>query len=114
MIQDFPGNYTDYRIYENSKAPEVKTETSTEPKVKNSWKKDNKAALSYNEQKEFNRIERDLKKLELQKKEIEELFAQGNLEGDKINEESQKLQKIIQDIEDNEMRWLELSEKMEG
>ncbi len=114
VIQDFPGNYTDYRIYESSKEPEVKIETLTEPKVKNSWKKDNKTALSYNEQKEFNRIERDLKKLELRKKEIENLFAQGDLEGDKINEESQKLQKIIQDIEDNEMRWLELSEKMEG
>ncbi|MEW7279521.1 ABC-F family ATP-binding cassette domain-containing protein [Aquimarina sp. 2201CG1-2-11] len=114
VIQDFPGNYTDYRIYESSKEPEVKIETPTEPKVKNSWKKDNKTALSYNEQKEFNRIERDLKKLELRKKEIENLFAQGDLEGDKINEESQKLQKIIQDIEDNEMRWLELSEKMEG
>ncbi len=115
VIQDFPGNYTDYRIYESSKAPEVKkAEDNSQPKAKNSWKKDNKAALSYNEQKEFNRIERDLKKLELQKKEIETIFAEGNLEGDKINEESQKLQKIIQDIEEFEMRWLELSEKMEG
>ncbi|MCK8522677.1 ABC-F family ATP-binding cassette domain-containing protein [Aquimarina sp. D1M17] len=113
IIQDFPGNYTDYRVYENSAAPEKTNTENTEPKAKKTWKKDNKAALSYNEQKEFNRIERDLKKLEIQKKEIEALFAEGKLEGDQINEESQKLQGIINQIEEHEMRWFELSEKME-
>ncbi len=116
VIQDFPGNYTDYRIYEDSKAPKEKEKTieTSETKGKNTWKQETKVALSYNEQKEFNRIERDLKKLELQKKEIEKLFEDGNLDGDKINDESQKLQKIIDQIEESEMRWLELSEKMEG
>ncbi len=113
-IQDFPGNYTDYRIYEDSKEPEVTKSEHIEAKAKNTWKKDNKTALSYNEQKEFNRIERDLKKLEIQKKEIENLFAEGTLPEEKINEESLKLKNIIQQIEDGEMRWLELSEKMEG
>ncbi|WP_109851887.1 ABC-F family ATP-binding cassette domain-containing protein [Aquimarina sp. AU58] len=113
-IQDFPGNYTDYRIYEDSKEVEVKTsDTTADTKVKNTWKKDNKAALSYNEQKEFNKLERELKKLELQKKEIENLFAEGNLNEERINTESKKLQKIIQEIEENETRWFELSEKME-
>ncbi len=112
-IQDFPGNYTDYRIYEDSKEVEIKTSDTTEIKAKNTWKKDNKAALSYNEQKEFKKIERELKKLELQKKEIENLFAEGNLDEENINTESKKLQKIIQEIEENEMRWFELSEKME-
>ncbi len=117
LIEDFPGNYSDYRSYETSREPaktKVVIESSAEPKTKNNWKKDTKVALSYHEQKEYNRIERDLKKLELQKKEIELVFAQGTLEGDQINEESQKLQKIINDIEEKEMRWLELSEKMEG
>ena len=114
IIQDFPGNYSDYRVYESSKEPEVKvSESTTETKTKNTWKKDNKAGLSYNEQKEFNRIERDLKKLELQKKEIENMFVDGNLDAEKINEESLKLKKIIQEIEEGEMRWLELSEKLE-
>ncbi len=111
-IQDFPGNYTDYRIYENSSTPEVSITENLEPKAKKTWKKDPKAGLSYNEQKEFNRIERDLKKLELQKKEIETLFAEEHMDGEKINEESQKLQKIIEQIEENEMRWFELSEKI--
>ncbi|MBW1298837.1 ABC-F family ATP-binding cassette domain-containing protein [Aquimarina litoralis] len=113
IIEDFPGNYSDYRVYENSRTPEKPQTDDKEPKAKSSWKKDNKSALSYNEQKEYSRIERDLKKLELQKKEIEELFTSGNLDEDKINEESAKLKEIIDAIEEKEMRWLELSEKME-
>ncbi|MFD2561681.1 ABC-F family ATP-binding cassette domain-containing protein [Aquimarina rubra] len=113
VIEDFPGNYSDYRAYENSREPEKVKTPDAEPKTKTSWKKDNKTALSYNEQKEYNRIERDLKKLEIQKKEIEALFNSGALEGDKINEESAKLKGIIDAIEEKEMRWLELSEKME-
>ena len=113
-IEDFPGNYTDYRVYENSKEPEPKKSEDAEPKQKKSWKKDESSGLSYNEQKEYSRIERDLKKLELQKKEIESLFVDGNLTPEQINEESEKLQEIISKIEENEMRWFELSEKMEG
>ncbi|WP_108866984.1 ABC-F family ATP-binding cassette domain-containing protein [Aquimarina aquimarini] len=113
VIQDFPGNYTDYRIYENSKEPTAKISETTEAKTKNTWKKDNKAALSYNEQKEYNKIERELKKLELQKKDIENLFVDGSLNEEEINSESQKLQDIIQKIEENELRWFELSEKLE-
>jgi len=113
-IQDFPGNYTDYRVYESSKAPEPSgIEEQSESKSKKTWKKDPKKRLSFNEQKEFNRIERDLKKLELQKKEIEELFVNNTLDTDKINSASQKLKKIIEQIEENEMRWFELSELME-
>ena len=117
IIEDFPGNYSDYRVYETSRIPEKKknnTQDTDNPKVKNNWKKDTKVTLSYNEQKEHSKIERELKKLERNKKEIEVLFAEGKLEGDQINEESQKLQKIIEEIEEKEMRWLELSEKMEG
>ncbi|MBP2832265.1 ABC-F family ATP-binding cassette domain-containing protein [Aquimarina sp. U1-2] len=113
IIQDFPGNYTDYRVYEGSKTPETSTLKEEDSKPKKTWKKDNKAGLSYNEQKEFNRIERELKKLELRKKEIELIFEKGTLDANKINEESQKLQHIIQQIEEKEMRWLELSELLE-
>ncbi|MFC5046649.1 ABC-F family ATP-binding cassette domain-containing protein [Aquimarina hainanensis] len=114
IVQDFPGNYTDYRVYENSKSPEQpsKEEIKT-PKTKNNWKKDANSKLSYNEQKEYNRIERDLKKLELQKKEIENKFLEEHLDTDTIRKESEKLKVIINDIEEKEMRWLELSEKMD-
>ncbi len=115
VIEDFPGNYTDYRVYEGSR-PVEKTSPDTEntTKEKKNWKKDNKPTLSYNEQKEYNRIEQDLKKLERKKKEIEALFLDGSLDNDAINDHSQKLQKIINEIEEKEMRWFELADKLEG
>ncbi|WP_378185223.1 ABC-F family ATP-binding cassette domain-containing protein [Aquimarina sp. W85] len=115
VIEDFPGNYTDYRIYEDSKTPEITTSEHDETpvKTKNSWKKETSTSLSYNEQKEFNRIERDLKKWELKKSELEKLFLDTSLSQEQINDASSELQKIIQSIEEGEIRWLELSEKME-
>ncbi len=119
VIEDFPGNYTDYRVYENSREPakpklKVEKEKETVVAEKKSWKKENSPKLSYNEQKEYAKIEREIKKLEFQKKELEALFLTGTLEGDAINEASQKLQKILKDIETREERWLELADKMEG
>ncbi len=115
LVEDFPGNYTDYRIYESSKVAEKAIpEQTIEAKTKNNWKKESKVTLSYNDQKEFKRIESDLKKLENQKKKIENLFVTENLDQDRIAEESKKLKVIIDNIEEKEIRWLELSEKMEG
>ena len=113
-VENFPGNYTDYRIYEDSKAPESDTEAEDKKEKKN-WKKDSsKAALSYNEQKEFNNLESKIKSLEFDKKEIEQKFLNPDLTQDQITELSAKIQKIMDSIEEKEMRWLELSEKMEG
>ena len=117
IIEDFPGNYSDYRAYEsstNSKAtPEIKE--STEPKQdKNSWKREQQSnALSFNEQKEFQKIERELKKLERKKNDLEKLFTTENFEGDQLIEKSNELGKITESIEEKEMRWMELAEKME-
>ena len=113
-VENFPGNYTDYRIYEDSKAPESDTDAEDKKEKKN-WKKDSsKAALSYNEQKEFNNLESKIKSLEFDKKEIEHKFLNPDLTQDQITELSAKIQKIMDSIEEKEMRWLELSEKMEG
>ncbi|MCX2680221.1 ABC-F family ATP-binding cassette domain-containing protein [Galbibacter sp. EGI 63066] len=112
-IEDFPGNYTDYRAYESSSIPET-TENNSETNTKKTWKKDANSMLSYEEQKEFKRLERDIKKLEENKKEIEALFATGELEGDAIDEQSVKLQEIINSIEEKTEAWFELSMKMEG
>jgi len=113
-VENFPGNYTDYRIYEDSKAPESDTDAEDKKEKKN-WKKDSsKAALSYNEQKEFNNLESKIKSLEFDKKEIEQKFLNPDLTQDQITELSAKIQKIMDSIEEKEMRWLELSEKMEG
>ncbi|MEM5539857.1 MULTISPECIES: ABC-F family ATP-binding cassette domain-containing protein [unclassified Olleya] len=112
-VENFPGNYTDYRIYEDSKAPESDTDAEDKKEKKN-WKKDSsKAALSYNEQKEYNNLESKIKSLEFDKKEIEQKFLNPDLSQDQITELSAKIQKIMDSIEEKEMRWLELSEKME-
>ncbi|MEZ4875108.1 MAG: ABC-F family ATP-binding cassette domain-containing protein [Flavobacteriaceae bacterium] len=111
-IEDFPGNYSDYRIYEDS-SPKEKGEV-TESKPKNHWKTDNnKAKLSYNEQKEFNKLEKEISRLESERDTLQHQFATENWDGDEINKQSIKLQEIIRSIEEKTERWFELSMKME-
>jgi ATP-binding cassette subfamily F protein uup len=111
-IEDFPGNYSDFRAYEDSAEPKVLNSVSTE---KTNWKEKQTAAtgLNFNEQKEFNKIEREIKDLEFQKKAIEQEFADGKVSDDKIEVKANELQKIIQSLEEKEERWFELSSKME-
>ena len=111
-IEDFPGNYSDFRTYKDSAEPKVLNSVSTE---KNSWKQNQpaKAGLNFNEQKEFNKIEKDIKDLEYQKKQIEQEFADGKVADDKIEAKANELQKVIQTLEEKEERWFELSSKIE-
>ncbi|SDS69796.1 ATP-binding cassette, subfamily F, uup [Formosa sp. Hel1_31_208] len=114
VVQDFPGNYSDYRTYEASTpaASKVTVETS---KVSVEKEKDYKAEkLSYNEQKEYKNIESKIRSLELDKKILEEKFNDASLTQEQINKLSLQLQTIINTIEEKEMRWLELSEKFES
>ncbi len=109
-IQDFPGNYSDYRIYEDSQ-PTVKAIAATPTESKQNWKnQDEKAKLSYNDQKEYNRIEKEIPKLEREREALQAKFATENWDGDEINKQSIKLQEIIDKLEEKEMRWFELSE----
>jgi ATP-binding cassette subfamily F protein uup len=111
-IEDFPGNYSDFRAYEDSAEPKVLNSVSTE---KTNWKEKQTAStgLSFNEQKEFNKIEKEIKDLEYNKKQIEQEFADGKVADDKIEAKANELQKIIQTLEEKEERWFELSSKME-
>lgn len=111
VIDNFPGNYSDFRAYEDS-APK-NTDTSEKKSEKKQWKKDNNSQLSYNEQKELKNIESKLKSLEHDKKELEVKFHDESLSSEKINELSKQLQHIIDTIEKKELRWLELLEKLE-
>ncbi|GGB75217.1 ABC transporter [Flavobacterium suaedae] len=112
VIEDFPGNYSDFRIYEDSTEPEKEeTKTTTDKK---SWKKDNvKKGLTFNEQKEYQKLEREIKDLEEKKKEIEGIFASGELADTEITEKSEELQKVLDSIDEKTERWFELSAKME-
>lgn len=111
-IEDFPGNYSDFRAYEDSAEPKSLSNVSTE---KTHWKEKSAApsGLNFNDQKEFNKIERDIKDLEFQKKQIEQEFADGKVTDDAIEDKANELQKIIQSLEAKEERWFELSSKME-
>lgn len=112
-IEDFPGNYSDFRAYEDSAEP-AKKELSSVSTEKNSWKQQQKSeGLTFNEQKEFQKIEREIKDLEYEKKQIEQLFADGKIADADIEKKANELQSVIQKMEAKEARWFELSSKME-
>jgi ATP-binding cassette subfamily F protein uup len=110
-IEDFPGNYSDYRAYEDSKP---KMETSTTKKTTGKEKTTTKAKLTFKEQKEYKNLEGEIEKLETQKESIENLFASNAIPNDEINKKSIELQEIISKIAEKEERWFELSSKLEG
>jgi len=107
-IEDFPGNYSDFRTYEDSIEP-VKEEA---PKEKINWKENQvQNGLTFQEQKELQKIEREMTKLEEQKQEIEKEFADGKVQENQIDEKANALKKIIKELEEKEERWFELSAK---
>ena len=110
-IEDFPGNYTDFKVYEESVVPENKT---NEKKEKKNWKKDSNSnkGLNFTEQNEYNRLEKEIKNLEEEKSSLESLFLERKLSGDEINDKSKKLQLLISQINEKTERWFELSDKM--
>jgi len=111
IIEDFPGNYSDFRSYEDSTTPKAKT---TEKTTKTSWKKETSAQLSFNEQKEYNRLEKDIQKIEREKAVLENSFATKEYSQEEILEVSKKIKQLEDSIEEKEMRWFELSAKLEG
>ena len=115
VIQDFPGNYSDFRSYENSTSQEKPKSNEEKTMPKNAWKADNdKVKLSYAEQKEYGKLEKEIQKLEKEKETLQNKFATENWDGDEIDKQSKKLQDIIDHINAKEMRWMELMEKLEG
>ncbi len=107
-ISDFPGNYTDYRIYEDSKPRE--TVVKDKP-IKS--KKTVSKGLNFNEKREFGQLETAISKLENEKKAIEKAFENNDITTDKITEVSKNLEEIISTLEEKEERWLALSMKLE-
>ena len=111
-IENFPGNYSDFRAYEDSADVQQKEDNKTEKKA---WKQNNPTGnLTFNEQKEFQKIEREIKDLEIEKSKIELLFSEGKVADSDIEKRANELQAVIKKMEDKEERWFELSAKMEG
>lgn len=111
-VDDFPGNYTDYRVYEESTPP--LDDSPKKEAAKNTWRKDGMKGLSFNEQKEYNRLEKEIAQLEEKKTSIEAAFAEGTLTNEQIQAQSVALQETLTAIEVKTERWFELTEKMEN
>jgi ATP-binding cassette subfamily F protein uup len=111
VIDNFPGNYTDFRVYEDSKPPLSQEKSKNQNKQKSHTATASK--LSFNEQKELKNLESKLKSLEYDKKQLESKFEDVDLEMETIQKLSEELQKLIETIEQKEMRWMELIEKFE-
>ena len=111
IIEDFPGNYSDFRAYEDSADVTQKEENKAEKK---DWKQNNPTGnLTFNEQKEYQKIEKEIRDLEAQKATIEQLFSDGKIADIDIEKKAKDLEEIIKKIETKEERWFELSAKIE-
>lgn len=113
-IKDFPGNYSDYREFGEITLEEAEVETpkadTSKTTTKENWKTE-ASSLSYNEQKEYNRLEREIAKLEERKVKKENAFLDPKLNGDQINTLSLELKEIEKEIEVKTERWFELGDK---
>lgn len=117
-LQDYPGSYSDYREWRELKEAEAKglpdlgaRNVESEPaKVKPKTEKAPK--LSFKEKEELKQLEIDLPKLEAEKAEIEEAMSSGTLSNEELMTKGQRMQEVIDLLDEKEMRWLELSEKI--
>ena len=114
VVKDFVGTYSEYREYikeyeAEQKAKERAAEKSQEKTVKEK-SEPVKRKLTYKKQKELEQIEKDLEVLAAEKAELEAALSSGALPFDKLQEASQRIGQILEDTEEKEMRWLELSE----
>lgn len=113
-IKDFPGNYTQFREWESLKPKELadnKNNTSdAEKKEKREFVGEQRRKKTYKEKCEFERLEKEIAALEEEQKSIEEALCSGMLPIDELTEKSKRLPIIKDELEEKEMRWLELSE----
>ena len=119
-IQDFPGNYSQYREWKNEfdrrQAEKAKAEKESlrrkAPAAKDNTPRQTarKPKLTFNERKEMAALEADIEALEAEKKMIEEKLSSGQIKVDEITELSRRLPKLNDELDVKSMRWLELSE----
>ena len=113
-IKDFPGNYTQFREWESPKPKELadnkNNSSDTEKKEKREFVGEQRRKKTYKEKCEFERLEKEIAALEEEQKSIEEALCSGTLPIDELTEKSKRLPIIKDELEEKEMRWLELSE----
>ena len=111
-IDDFPGNYSDYRAYEESAVQEMYNASSDQKKQNNDWKATNKSenGLSFNEQKEYNKLEKEIKNFEKSRDSLQNRFSTATLNPEEIKTLSIKLSEISEQIDVKTERWFVLSD----
>ena len=116
-IEDFPGNYSDFRAYEDSQDQEqepIKPKSIQQQTAAKTATTTQKQKISFNEQKEYQQLESKIRSLEKDKLALEQSFFEEGLSVETIEDRSKKLQEVIEAIELKTMRWFELAAKIEG
>ncbi len=112
-IKDFPGNYTQYREWsklETKAQAEAKGAQTAAPEKKKDYHNETRRRLSYKEKMELQQLERDIKQLTEEQRTLEEQLCSGTLTVDELTEKSRRLPVVKDELDEKEMRWLELSE----
>ncbi|WP_205512873.1 ABC-F family ATP-binding cassette domain-containing protein [Longitalea arenae] len=113
VIRDFPGNYSQYRLWLKDKEEEEKTDTKAAAKTEvkpAAAAAPEKRKLSYKEKREFEQLQQDITRLEQEKATITEQLNSGSLPFDQLQQLSVRISEITNLLDEKEMRWLELSE----
>lgn len=116
-IQDFPGNYTQYREWcrlqpktEGEGAEKKATKPTAKEQSSATQKKEGKRKMTYKEKREYEQLTKELEQLENEQKALEEALCSGQLSVEELTEKSKRLPEIKDEIDEKEMRWLELAE----
>lgn len=123
-IQDFPGNYTQYRVWSRMQAkdeaeqakPAKSGNATAESDGAGTAKRDanfeNKRKMSYKEKREYEQLTQEIDALTEEQKKLEEELCSGNLSVEELTEKSKRLPEIKDELDEKEMRWLELAEML--
>ena len=114
-IQDFPGNYTQYRDFQKMKSKEEEqlkqTKNNTTPnEPKKDYHNNQKRKMSFKEKHEYEQLTEKIAQLENEKQQLEEELCSGNLSVEELTEKSKRLPLLKDELDELELRWLELSE----
>lgn len=109
-IQDFPGNYTQFREWDSLQPADTSKEEKKEKTPIKSYRSDEKKKMSYKEKREFETLESEIAKLETEISNLEAELCSGSLSIEALTDKSILLPKLKKELDDKSMRWLELSE----
>ncbi len=109
-VQDFPGNYTQYRQWSQLSSQAESKAAPVEKKEKPAYRNETKRKLTYKEKTEFEQLGKDIAALESEQAEIEAQLSSGTLSVAEITEKSKRLPVLKDELDEKSMRWLELSE----